>query len=125
MNDRCTPAAARRLKELGFPQPVPAPGQVWYSANEMLFFLVAKADGQLFFCTVHGAAFGAADNLQKCAYAPTAPDILRELGQDYRISYFPFRGGWVCEAAFPEVYANETNPAEACAEAWEVKQKAQ
>ena len=101
---------------------------MWYSKNEAPFVVIQVKGNQVAVGWPHvDDSFSHVDKyfFQSCTYAPTAPDILRELGQDYRISYFPFRGGWVCEAAFPEVYANETNPAEACAEAWEVKQKAQ
>jgi hypothetical protein len=128
MNDRCTPATARRLQAQGFPKPVPEPGQVWYTANDTPFIIVSIGaiivghmdigwpDGEVPFGTPP------LSSLESCAYAPTATDILRELGYEYRLSNSVFRGGWICEKEYPDIFANE-NPAEACAMAWEAKQK--
>ncbi len=114
MNDRCTPATARRLKELGFPQPEAAFGQVWYDAEDNPF-LVGNLDSPMWLADAY-------------TYAPTAPDILLHLDSGtYLIrraltATFEVYDDWrALEDGTPQ-YVHE-NPAEACAEAWEAKQK--
>ncbi len=128
MNDRCTPATARRLKELGFEQPVPASGQVWYLDDEAAIVLAVHSNG-VSYCRGNCNYFERTDIfLSLFVYAPTAPDILRELGEDWTM--IVAGGGFQIYKHFQDpqyifpIAANE-NPAEACAEAWEVKQKAQ
>ena len=130
MNDRCTPATARRLKELGFAQPVPAPGQVWYTINDTKIIVTGRK-GQTFFCATKGGNSLTeihVSHFDDFADAPTASDILRELGEDWTM--IVAGGGFQIYKHFQDpqyifpIAANE-NPAEACAEAWEVKQKAQ
>jgi len=119
MNDRCTPATARRLKELGFKQPEAAFGQVWYDA-EGNPFLIGNLDSPMWLADAY-------------VYAATAPDILRELGDWHSITVSKDRKTWCCDflectaviTPFHKVtlLAFHDNPAEACAEAWEAKQK--
>ena len=112
MNDRCTPATARRLKELGFYQPEAAFGQVWYDAEDNPF-LVGNLDSPMWLADAY-------------TYAPTASDILRELGEDWTM--IVAGGGFQIYKHFQDpqyifpIAAND-NPAEACAEAWEAKQR--
>lgn len=125
MNDRCTAATARRLKELGFPQPAPAPGQVW-CLGDRLCQVRKSRHGKSFgfyFGEVDGFWFCSSDELPNAVYAPTAPDILWELGYTHNLRH---RTGVVHE--FTCTYGHSTwfsddNPAEACAKAWEAKQK--
>lgn len=84
MKNHVTPETARKLKEAGFPQPKPEIGQFWYSANGVLFVLIAGDEG-FNFCSIYGKRFGRATHLEKCFFAPTATDILWSLGQDYHI----------------------------------------
>jgi len=94
---------------LGFKQPEAAFGQVWYDA-EGNPFLIGNLDSPMWLADAY-------------VYAATAPDILRELGQDYHIGML--NHAFVCS---PHQFrardlAFNDNPAEACAEAWEAKQK--
>lgn len=131
MNDRCTPATARRLKEQGFDQPVPAPGQVWYTANDTPFIIIAcNAESAIIgWVGVTTSVIGTTRNtaLPSCAYAYSAPDILREIAHEYTLAYVPEDKQYFCCTTDEETgnlsgYMNK-NPAEACAEAWEAKQK--
>lgn len=121
MNDRCTPATARRLKELGFEQPEPAPGQVWYENDGTPVIMYHIEIGRLVRGS-NGVLYGgkAADII---TYAATAPDILRELQFTWNLFYSAIDGMYNCiQDRSTDIFSNE-NPAEACAEAWEAKQK--
>ncbi len=133
MNDRCTPATARRLKELGFEQPVPASGQVWYLDDEAAIVLAVHSNG-VSYCRGNCNYFERTDIfLSLFVYAPTAPDILRELGSGFALTIHPEAIGGNCfcmqfmTAAITTVRVHaewqHENPAEACAEAWVAKQK--
>ncbi len=124
MKDRCTPATARRLKERGFPQPVPAPGQVWIGqkyGTDIAQYGVIIGDKIVF-------ESGEFNNLGvvergRYLYAPTAPDILRELMFTWNLFYTAIDDMYNCvQDQSTDLFSNE-NPAEACAEAWEAKQK--
>jgi len=138
MNDRCTSATARRLKELGFEQPVPAPGQVWYDTEGDALIVFRVTGSQVESVTdKEGVVLPVVTGLHwmrtRFTYAPTAPDILRELGAGHALTNSIDGSTWLCD--FMESTAQTTpfhkvtllafheNPAEACAEAWEAKQK--
>jgi len=123
MNDRCTPATARRLKEQGFVQPPPAPGQVWYKDEKPWL----RMPGAYWVELINGFTNSNPQFTPDC-YAPTAPDILRHLDSGTYLTRraltatFEVYNDWrALEDGTPQ-YVHE-NPAEACAEAWEAKQK--
>jgi len=103
---------AKRLKEAGFPQPEKLThGQFYYSEH-----------GHLFRYT-HGPQY------ENTFFAPSATDILKELGRRFILGYE--KNGWWCEKT-QHVYEvadgmqvtasyNHENPAEACAAAWLAK----
>ena len=133
-NQICTPATARRLKEQGFKQPLPAPGQVWYDLvkNPNLPCFIHRAK-EGWYWDNHGNSYTAEAFTEDGCYAPTAPDILRELGSRFALTIHPeaIGGNCFCMQFMPaaittvRVHAEwqHDNPAEACAEAWEAKQK--
>lgn len=131
MKDIVTFETARMLKDMGFPQPAPAPGQVLYTANGVPFvIIVVFVDLDFFFAAwlndTGKTTTGKIISLLSCTYAPTAPDILRELGEDWTM--IVAGGGFQIYKHFQDpqyifpVSAND-NPAEACAMAWEASQK--
>jgi len=129
---------AVRLKEAGFPQPTPAPGQFWYakkpSGGTDLFLMVEGNAGRVF-----GVLQGKHDpfdcreissNLysnwrQWLIFAPTATDILEQLGNRY-VMWFdesPKVQKWCVARAGDSVHDTGTpflhdNPHEAAAAAW-------
>lgn len=130
MTNHVTPQTATRLREQGFPQPVPAPGQVWYTANDTPFVIAHDYDGSNFLLVWLDDESGLGEvtksALLSCTYAPTAPDILRELGEEWVLSTADRQ--WHCDNTYKQrlfakslVFSNN-NPAEACAMAWEAKQ---
>ena len=125
MNDRCTPATARRLKDQGFAQPDPRPGHVFYDEYDGAIVIVRGS-----ILGYYGIYAGTdrtveiSGDMKSMAYAPTAPDILRELGQDYALVY---AGGEptlisTVEKRLPFLYKHP-NPAECCAMQWQIKQE--
>jgi len=100
---------AVRLKESGFPQPTPEAGQFWYNPNGILFvvYLVHEIV-ELYEIGRRNPSIG--HYWEDWTFAPTATDILRELGPLFDLSYdcaefwCGDKKGW--------------NPAEAAAEAW-------
>lgn len=120
MNDRATFETAHRLKAAGFPQPKPAPGQVWisqkYNTNIDEYGIIIA--GKITFES------GEWNNLSVVkkgiyTYAPTATDILRELGLEYDLCYDDFHEMWICYSNCHRLRVTQTlNPAEACAIAW-------
>lgn len=115
MKDTATFETAARLKEAGFPQPTPEAGQFWYNPD-FGPFLVGKlwmVDGRLrnIFYPDTGKVVNKEIRLfPDCVFAPTATDILRELGPLFDLSYD-------C-AEFWCGDKKDWNPAEAAAEAW-------
>ena len=123
MTNHATPQTATRLKQAGFKQPVPASGQVWYLDDEAAIVLAVHSNG-VSYCRGNCNYFERTDIfLSLFVYAPTAPDILRELGYEYTLHHEDI---YFCiyEPDGPElkIYENP-NPAEACALALEAKQK--
>ncbi len=116
MKDIVTFETAVRLKEAGFPQPFPQAGMFGY--NDAGYLFVKTHDGHTS-NNRYGSVLlnGGNDNItlskndfKFVVFAPTATDILRELGPLFDLSYdcaefwCGDKKGW--------------NPAEAAAEAW-------
>jgi hypothetical protein len=126
-----SPETSDRLKAAGFPQPVPEAGQVWYDdLNRPVCVRVAFAEYVAF------SIFGSLENMSAdnefvknhCIFAPTATDILRELGDDFCLFTSTMKSViyWCCNESSgvfddKERYCTPTgitNPAEAAALAW-------
>ena len=107
------------MRDAGFPQPETVEhSQSWYSCRDELFIINQKchhtgiSPGLWFAC--------------RPAFAPTAPDILRELGEAYSLTTCGpfFRVEQMrADEYFVVAYWQDTNPAEACAKAWLEKNK--
>lgn len=131
MKDIVTFETAVRLKEAGFPQPVPEAGQWWYNPD-FGPFLVGKlwmVDGRL--RNIFYPDTGKVVNKQirlfpDCVFAPTATDILRESPNYYYIRKYRYdtenRFSIFCELQEGDLTqiakGVDINPAEAAAEAW-------
>lgn len=115
MKNVTTHETSLRLKAAGFPQPEPEAGQFWYDDSGVLVCIGFSYDP--------GGSI--ARFKQTFAFAPTAADILRELGWDYGLQYDESGGVFVCsdrpisDGFFPpDKEIKHTSPAEACAAAW-------
>jgi len=105
MKDIVTFETSIRLKDAGFPQPSPKAGQFWYGKNREVGYIfyherLALLSGEIVYF----------DAPEKCVFAPTSTDILRELGPLFDLS---------CDCG--EFWCRDEkdwNPAEAVAEAW-------
>lgn len=128
-----TPETAQRLKDAGFPQPEPKPGQYWckipgywdfyglisrpHNRYEGDFWAVFLPVSLLVPYPDHEAQIQSSLFDDEClAYAPTATDILRQLGKGWVFLYDSFRSEFLC-SKFPISVYHE-NPAEAAALAW-------
>ena len=126
MKNTVSPPTAQRLKAAGFPQPEPESGQVWYEGQKA-YVLGKIKQRQLHGVYLDGECFEACDinAMHDDIFAPTATDILRELGNDYvlwfdhspkMVVFFCAKtGNSIREAGAPFPNAN---PAEAAALAW-------
>ena len=122
MQNLVTAETALKLKNAGFPQPVPEFLQVWYSDEppyrERIVLSNNKEAMEVVCLAGERITYRYLDQLY--AFAPTATDILRELGSDYALSFL--HGRFWCERRqFGIVYDHE-NPAEAAASAWLAKE---
>lgn len=135
MENYVTPETAKKMKEAGFPQPEPRPGQMWFSAfheipsivshrtdrvGEFMLAPISRVDwSHIFFA---GPIIGNAENI----FMPTVADILRELPN--KVLFWRNDDLFVCGVQmvddgdyyairFNEVYKN-VNPAESVAEVW-------
>ncbi len=106
-----TPETAQRLKMAGFPQPEPTPGQIWHCGCDFEWPTIVATSDML----VDGVEDGVIDT-KYALYAPTATDILRELGKGWVLVYDTIRNEFLC-SKFPKLIYHE-NPAEAAALAW-------
>ena len=114
MKDIVTLETALRLRDAGFPQPTPEFGQEWYN-REYGLFVVGFIDAPYARATIiynnRPSVFSKnIPNFSGCDFAPTATDILRELGPLFDLS---------CDCG--EFWCRDEkdwNPAEAAAEAW-------
>lgn len=108
------------LKEAGFPQPKPEPGQFWYTSAGLLCWIARKELGNTFvLCDTTGTAFRTLyiEFSKDLLFAPTATDILREL-PSYGIFFSAHTKQWFVEYDEMAITYNKHNPAEAAAEAW-------
>ena len=127
MKDIVTFETAVRLKEAGFPQPQPGAGQWWHNPDFGLFVVGIKwfADNReyrIFYPGTGKSVLKSEAMFLKCAFAPTATDILRELRDGSNIGIMGKR--FLCYSSdfehgidHPGTPIND-NPAEAVAEAW-------
>ena len=103
MNNHATPETAWKLKNSGFPQPETNRHQIWYDTDKVPFEATefSNLDSRYF------------------AYAPTATDILKELGHEYSIRFYlkKFEARRIVSGRIINRYLHE-NPAEACALAY-------
>lgn len=90
------------LKEVGFPQPEPEFGQVWFSADRSPF-VVGGFDTPRFY-----------DDL---VFAPTATDIMRAL-PGLSMRFHSHLKEWQTRYKKNETRRAHKEPAEACALAW-------
>ena len=107
-HDHVTFATAILLKDAGFQQPAPAPGQFWYNKYEDII------------CWGHTVDSWGEPYEDATTFAPTATDILRELNFHHLRPLFGHK--WAIHNHYElgdsfEICTNE-NPAEAAAEAW-------
>lgn len=110
-------ATAVRLKDAGFPQPVPEFGQIWYDNEPGPHVLVHHAGRVWEMATNRYAGTVGVDSEGGMVFAPTATDILRELDENHFLT--TLLDGRFCVALF--VGSGDSihnNPAEACAAAW-------
>ena len=127
MKDIVSYETAVRLKEAGFPQPQPGAGQWWHNPDFGLFVVGIKwfADNReyrIFYPGTGKSVLKSEAMFLKCAFAPTATDILRELRDGSNIGIMGKR--FLCYSPdfehgidHPGTPIND-NPAEAVAEAW-------
>ena len=130
---------AKTLKDAGFPIPRVKVGQVWYNEMESPSVIV-KNNGDEYSTGEHhyhgcsllngvvGNDFPESIVRERCYFAPTATDILKELGSNWNLSSFRLPSGNVeyavvwnyeCEeVADPDKEFYNDNPAEAAAMAW-------
>lgn len=139
MNYYTTTETAIALRDAGFPQPTPEIGQYWYRAfkghtitsmcsdvdndGEPLYSFTdtfSRAPGS--FMRVFGRF---SDEMNTMIFAPTATDILRELGSGYYLTHENtlFQCASVDDYGHRFDYWTDKNPAEACAKAWLEKNK--
>jgi hypothetical protein len=124
---------AVKLKDVGFPQPVPALGQVWYDKFGEWLLLITNDDGYLCFRDDVNSSRVFDKTEDRLVFAPTATCILREMpDQTLLITHKGAgRGGrfhdedifqiWVTEDIENQKcrhVAQSGWPAEACAMAW-------
>lgn len=135
MKDIVSYETAVRLKVAGFPQPKPEAGQWWHNPDFGLFVVGVKwfADNReykIFYPGTGRSVLKSEAMFLKCAFAPTATDILREMPSYFYIRKYKYQTKDIqifsifCE----ELEAGDDllqiakgvneNPAEAVAEAW-------
>lgn len=118
MKDIVTFETAVRLKEAGFPQPAPEAGQFWYGKNREVGYIfyherLALLSGDIVYF----------DAPEKCVFAPTATDILREmpgciLAVENLYKETAIVGVYYEVLKTGRLLSDHGNPAEAVAEAW-------
>ena len=122
-NNICTPETAARLKAAGFPQPDPAPGQVWYYASAHPYVLLSpRSDGDWFVGGLE-TANSVFNPKISATFAPGVADLLRALWFRFTIRFGGNGKFLVLEITSlnnPEgdVVSENENPAEALAAAW-------
>lgn len=122
MKNTVSPPTAQRLKAAGFPQPEPEAGQVWYEGQKA--YVLGKIEQrQLHGVYLDGECFEACDinAMRDDIFAPTATDILAQLGDNYNLticSQFFRVEQMKADEYFVINYWQSDNPAEAAALAW-------
>ncbi len=124
---------AKRLKEAAFPHAEFETGQFLYNKQGEIAFLfdsgiVTRPLCPILFPSRKAMNPESSNDLLYCYFAPTATDILKELGPNWNLSSFmlpsgevPFAVVWGYEheeVADPDKEFYHDNPAEACAAAW-------
>lgn len=108
---------AKKLQESGFPQPAPAYGQVWYAMNGNPFLVCNVENGQAGIVGPSGQTWiGRYLNDGDMVYAPTATDILKELGSRYVLQNVN-EDMFICKEGMPRLgqLGCKVNAAEAAA----------
>lgn len=123
MNNVCTPATAARLKAAGFPQPAPAPGQVWYAHTGRAYCLTnARFAGEWYAACIGNGGNNVFNPGNQLTFAPGVADLLRELGNKPVVLWWhDKKKAFVVEeidSEFCRQLALNENPAEAMAAAW-------
>lgn len=121
MQNHVTEKTAQRLKDAGFPQPPAIRGQSWYAKTDDSFIVYAVNDGRFSTINEDGVRIVCADGDTDLIFAPTATDILRELGRDWQLEYFDAKECWEVAFFFRDSSSGRytaENPAEAAALAW-------
>lgn len=96
MQSTVTPTTARRLKDAGFPQPEFAFGQFWYSQNEQINIYVRPARPNIETHHFVGETLTTQHYKEdQVIFAPTATDILQELGYDFCIRFVAKSDGFM------------------------------
>lgn len=122
MKNTVSSPTAQRLKAAGFPQPEPEAGQVWYEGQKA--YVLGKIEQrQLHGVYLDGECFEACDinAMRDDIFAPTATDILAQLGDNYNLticSQFFRVEQMKADEYFVINYWQSDNPAEAAALAW-------
>ena len=121
MKNVVTPETARKLKEAGFKKSRAEKGETWYAFENRPYFIFEQTDQFVMGIYLDGdfqtAALPAKFVVEKYVFAPTATDILPELGDHWTIDFWALSDEWVCRHDNGARYYNE-NPAEAAALAW-------
>ncbi len=120
---------AKQMAELGFPQPEPKFGQVWYTqiGNAVICSDSYRDIEYLHIEFCMPGAIIARDNTDDMVYAPTVPDIMRELYHVMTPIVFFENNVWT--VGYPaglgviEPICNDKDPEEALAKAWIEKQR--
>jgi hypothetical protein len=78
-----SPEMSRHLKELGFPQPKPAPGQAWYNLLHTPFFLYETMNRKIGARNVYNGILSPFDGVasEGMVYAPTVAEAVKFLNQ--------------------------------------------
>lgn len=113
-------STAKQMAELGFPQPEPKFGQMWYDDKGRIcaFMRLAGNVGNWKFAGTHGNSFQ--ESPKWYIYAPTVADIMRELGSNMSFWAGDF-GFFVSDINDDEFYDEIAE--EAAAKAWIEKQR--
>lgn len=122
---------AVKLKDAGFPQHDPEQGHAWYvlfnsSEGPKSFIKFVIDDIRIAGPGPETAQRTSDINSASAVFAPTATDILRELGSNFDLSHIenPKTERWCCiergewDQVTPIEHYMLDNPAEACAAAW-------
>ena len=115
-----TSGTARKLEDAGFPQPEMEWGQYWYSVNGHEI-LITGTSGRVAYGVDGSNHPYTALSPDALTFAPTATDILEELGQDCYLFYFAPE--WVCQPGIKQIgdFFSDGSSAEAAAKAYFAK----